>query len=143
MKYPAKFTPDEEDGGYVVTFRDIQEAITQGDTFEEAMEMAEDVIAFALKDYFDKNHPIPLPSKPERGEHLVSLPASVAAKVLLLNEMIAQNVKQAELARRLGVRPTEVTRMVNLQHATKIERIDAALKTMGKSLELRIGLAIK
>ena len=92
MKYPAKFTPDEEDGGYVVTFRDIQGAITQGDTFEEAMEMAEDVMAFALKHYFDRNLPVPLPSKPERGEHLVSLSANVAAKVLLLNEMIAQNL---------------------------------------------------
>lgn len=138
MKYPAKFTPDKEDGGYVVTFRDIPEAITQGDTFEEAMEMAEDVLEFALKHYFDRDLPVPMPSKAKRGEHLVALPANVAAKVLLLNEMIDQNVKQADLARRLGVQPAEVTRMVNLQHSTKIERIDAALKTMGKSLELRV-----
>ena len=42
MYYPAKFTPAEE-GGYVVTFRDIPEAITQGDDMTEAVEMAEDV----------------------------------------------------------------------------------------------------
>ncbi|WP_238329470.1 type II toxin-antitoxin system HicB family antitoxin [Mannheimia haemolytica] len=37
MFYPALFTPAEE-GGFVVTFPDLPEAITQGDTFEEAME---------------------------------------------------------------------------------------------------------
>ena len=41
MYYPAKFTPAEE-GGYIVTFRDIPEAITQGDDMTEAVEMAED-----------------------------------------------------------------------------------------------------
>ncbi|WP_374015223.1 type II toxin-antitoxin system HicB family antitoxin [Massilia sp. BJB1822] len=43
MKYPARFEPDPEAGGYVVTFRDIPESLTQGDDDAEAMEMAEDV----------------------------------------------------------------------------------------------------
>jgi len=34
MFYPAKFSPAEE-GGFVVTFRDIPEAITQGDNMAE------------------------------------------------------------------------------------------------------------
>lgn len=34
--YPARLAPDKKDGGYVVTFRDIPEAITQGDTIAEA-----------------------------------------------------------------------------------------------------------
>ncbi|WP_304665259.1 type II toxin-antitoxin system HicB family antitoxin [Massilia sp. erpn] len=42
MKYPARFKPDPEAGGYVVTFRDIPAAITQGDDDAEAMEMAKD-----------------------------------------------------------------------------------------------------
>ena len=28
--YPAKLTRDRKDGGFVVTFRDVPEAITQG-----------------------------------------------------------------------------------------------------------------
>ena len=39
MFYPAQFEAVPE-GGFVVTFRDIPEAITQGDTEKEAMEMA-------------------------------------------------------------------------------------------------------
>jgi antitoxin HicB len=36
----------------------------------------------------------------KRGQILIELPPSVGAKVLLLNEMLRQQVKPAELARR-------------------------------------------
>ena len=35
----------------------------------------------------------------------MTLPASMSAKVLLLNEMLAQNVRPADLARLLGTTP--------------------------------------
>lgn len=88
MQYPAMFAPDE-DGGFVVTFRDIPEAITQGDDFEEAMMMAKDALLTAMEFYFDDKRTVPAASAPAAGEHLVSLPSSVAVKVLLLNEMIS------------------------------------------------------
>jgi antitoxin HicB len=68
---------------------------------------------------------------------MVELPASVSAKVLLLNEMIAQKVRPAELARRLQVTPQEVTRLINLRHKSKIDGIALALKALGKTLEIR------
>ena len=34
--YAVKLTPDK-DGGFLVRFRDLPEAITQGDTVEEAL----------------------------------------------------------------------------------------------------------
>ena len=89
MRYPAKFDPAEE-GGFVVTFRDIPEAITQGDSETEAMEMAEDVLLSAMDFYFEDRRTVPLPSKSAPGERLVELPPSIAAKVLLLNEMLSE-----------------------------------------------------
>jgi len=100
MRYPARFKPAEE-GGFVVTFRDIPEAITQGDTEEEALEMAEDALLTSMEFYFEDKRSVPLPSPVKRGERLVALPPSVWAKVLLLNEMLAQGVTPSELARRL------------------------------------------
>lgn len=137
MQYPARFTRAAE-GGYVVTFRDIPEAITQGDSFEETMEMAADVLVSAMDFYFEDRRVVPAPSTLRRGEHLVELPASVAAKVLLLNELVATGVSNAELARRMGTRPQEVQRIVNLGHATKIDTIAAALKLLGKGLDVRL-----
>ncbi|MNO08579.1 Antitoxin HicB [compost metagenome] len=58
--------------------------------------------------------------------------------MLLLNEMIAQGVTQAELARRLNTRKQEVQRIVNLDHATKIDTIEAAFRALGKRLELTV-----
>ena len=105
MKYPATFTEDKEAGGFVVTFRDIPEAITQGDTEEEAMAMAEDVLLDSIDWYLDEKKAIPLPSKPQAGEKLVELPVSVSAKVMLLNEMLAQKVRPVDLSRMMGIRP--------------------------------------
>jgi antitoxin HicB len=120
-----------------VTFRDIPEAITQGDSDEEAMAMAEDVLVSAMDFYFEDRRPVPAPSAPQPGERLVELPASLAAKALLLNEMIAAGISNAELARRMGTRPQEVQRIVDLHHATKIDTIAKALGALGRQLEIR------
>lgn len=135
MRYPAHFAEAPE-GGFVVTFRDIPEAITQGDTEAEAMEMAEDVLLSSIEFYLEARRQVPAPSTGEPGERLVHLPASVAAKVLLLNEQLAQGVSNAELARRMGTRPQEVQRITNLTHATKIDTIDRALRALGRELTL-------
>ena len=42
--YPARFHK-ERDGGYLVTFPDLPDAITQGDSLDDAMEMATDCLA--------------------------------------------------------------------------------------------------
>jgi antitoxin HicB len=71
-------------------------------------------------------------------QHLVELPASVSAKVLLLNEMIYQQVRPAELARRLGTTPQVVNQLTNLRHTTKIDKIANAIKALGKKLDIRV-----
>ena len=47
--YPAIFT-EEESGGYSVDFPDIEGCYTQGETLQEAIENAEDVLCLALYD---------------------------------------------------------------------------------------------
>jgi antitoxin HicB len=137
MFYPAVLTEDPA-GGFVVSFRDIPEALTQGDNEKEALEMAEDALINALDFYFDDQRPVPLPSKAKRGERLVGLPLSIAAKVLLLNEMLAQNIRPADLARRMNVLPQEVHRLLSLDHKTKIDTVALALLSLGRRFELTV-----
>lgn len=134
MYYPVTLTPDTD--GYMVSFRDIPEAISQGDTIDEALDMAQDALMVAMEFYFEDNRAVPMPSPPQDGEHLVSLPPSVWAKVLLLNEMIAQNVSQAELAKRMGIVPQSLTRLVDLSHTTKIDTLANAFAKLGKQLQV-------
>lgn len=136
MLYPATFAPDES-GGFVVTFRDIPEAITQGDTEEEALEMAQDALITAMDFYFEDRRPVPTPSVGQSEDRYIELPLSVAAKVLLLNEMVAQRVRPADLARQMNTAPQEVSRIIDLHHTTKIDRVADALASLGKRFELQ------
>ena len=136
MKYAAKFIKDED--GFVVTFRDIPEAITQGDTYEEAVEMAEDALLTAMDFYFEDNRPVPAPTPVEGDEVLIGLPLSVSAKVMLLNALLQDNVSQSELAKRMKVRRQEVSRIVDLEHTTKIDTLEKAFKALGRSLDVTV-----
>ena len=136
--YPIILTPDTADGGFVVTFVDIPEAITQGDTEAQALAAARDALESALDFYFEDKRAVPPPSKAKRGQHVVELAASLSAKVLLLNEMVTQNVRPAELARRLNTTPQEVNRLTNVKHTTRIDGIAAALQALGKHLDMRV-----
>jgi antitoxin HicB len=136
FRYPARI--EEDDVGFTVSFRDIPEALTSGATLEEARDMAVDALATAMDFYFEDKRPVPAPSKPRRGEELIELPASLAAKVLLLNEMLAQKVSPAELARRLHTRPQDIQRVIDIGHVTKIDTIALAFAALGKRLELSV-----
>ena len=98
MRYPIHIKPDGKH--FLVTFPDIPEALTQGETVEEALAMAAEALETALDFYFEQPREVPEPSHIKRGGKFVELPASLSAKVLLLNEMIRQRVRPAELARR-------------------------------------------
>lgn len=137
MRYPATLTPAPE-GGFVVTFRDVPEAITQGETTEEAIAMAADALLTAMDFYVEDRRPVPLPSQPVEGDQIITLPASAWVKVLLLNATIEQKISNAELGRRLGMTPSTVQRLFDLKHTTKLDALAAALSTIGKNLAITI-----
>jgi antitoxin HicB len=123
--YPVNL---RKDGKFIlVTFPDIPEAVTQGRDRTEALKAAKDVLETAMDVYFDERRPVPAPSQPRRGQPVV-------AKILLLNEMLHQNVRPAELARRIGTSPQVVNRLTNIRHTSQIDGIDTALRALGKRL---------
>ncbi|MBS5285118.1 MAG: type II toxin-antitoxin system HicB family antitoxin [Blautia sp.] len=65
--YPAIFTPEDE-GGYSVFFPDLEGCYTCGDDLQDALFMANDVLAFVLYDYEKEGREIPAPSKAEDVE---------------------------------------------------------------------------
>jgi antitoxin HicB len=132
--YPVNL---RKDGKFItVNIPDIPEAHTFGTNRAHALEMAKEALEVSMEFYFDDKRAVPMPSAPKRGQAVVELSPSVAAKVLLLNEMLRQNVRPVELARRIGTTKQEVNRLTNLRHATKIDRIDVALRALGKRLYL-------
>jgi antitoxin HicB len=138
--YPATLTPDPN-GGFTVTFRDVPEAITEGDSREEALLRAEDALESALAMYVAAKAPLPVPSPEEAGEALVPLSALGMAKTGLYQAMREQGVGNAELARRLRWHLPQVGRVLDLRHASKMEQVEAALAALGLRLIVDVAKA--
>lgn len=137
MEYAVQIV--RENDAFVVTCRDLPELNSVGYSLEEALSEALDGVETALMIYYmDGKKAIPLPSEPLEGEYKVRLPAQVAVKVALYNEMIKQKVTRAELGRRLEWKQAQVNRLWSLDHSTKLESIEAAFKAIGKEIELVI-----
>lgn len=88
--------------------------------------------------YIEDRKAFPVGSTVKSGEIAIELPASVVAKVLLLNTMVQANVRPIDLARKMKVKPQEVTRLTDIRHATKIDTIQKALRALGKELVITL-----
>lgn len=138
--YPANLLADP-DGGFTVTFRDVLEAITEGDTREEALLRAEDALESALAMYVTAKEPFPVASAAQPGEVMVPLSALGMAKAALYDAMREQGVGRAELARRLRWHLPQVNRVLDLRHASKMEQVEAALAALGLRLIVDVARA--
>ena len=134
--YPYELQPQPE-GGFTVALPDVPEAITQGETEQEAAAMAEDALVTALSFYSDSGERLPRPS-PARGRRLAHLPPLVAAKLALHDAMLAAGISNVALARQLGTDEKTIRRLRDPLHQSSIERVDAGLRALGKRVRIVI-----
>lgn len=138
MEYPARFEPARE-GGFVITFPDFTWGVTQGDTEEEALEMAADAISTMIREHIQKGEDLPRPSRPRgRKYRMIRIPALHAAKAGLYMAFRTSGIRKTELARRLGIPLPNVDRLFNLDHHSRMDQIEAALAALGKRLNVEI-----
>ena len=136
-QYPANFTPAEE-GGYVITFPDVPEAITQANSFEEGITEASDALDEAITGRIHTGEEIPLPSVHQHGQFVIPVPAQTALKAALYEEIRGQNLSKVELAARLGIDEKEVRRLLDPHHASKLPRIEEILGRVGKHVVIQV-----
>ncbi len=138
MRYAYPYvTEPQPEGGFTVTFPDVPEAITEGDTPAEARARAEDALVAALSFYTDDAKPLPIPS-PARGRPVALVPPLVAAKLALHDAMLAAGISNVELGRRLDLEEKAVRRLRDPLHRSHIGQIEAALRLLGRRLEIRV-----
>lgn len=136
--YPVKLMRDRKDGGYVVSCRDIPEAITQGDTIEEALCEAEGALQAAIEGRIEDGMDIPAPSRAKRDERLVPTPITTALKAAVYTEMREQDVSKSELARRMHVHEKEARRMLDPRHPTRVPTLERALAVLGRRAAIAV-----
>jgi antitoxin HicB len=132
-QYPAEFTRAEE-GGYVITFPDVPEAITQGETIEQCIGEASDALEEAIIGRINMGKDIPVPSIRQRGQYFIPLAAQSAFKAALYEEIKSQELNKVQLAAWLGIDEREVRRLLNPHHASKLPRIAEVLGRVGKRI---------
>ncbi len=64
----------QKEGGYLVEFPDLPEAITQGETVEDALKEAADCLAEAIANRMELKLDIPIPKRIRAKQYSVTLP---------------------------------------------------------------------
>ena len=131
LRYPIEL--EEDDGTIMVTSPDFPELTTFGEDRTEALARAVDAFDEAIAARIHLGQEIPSPS---RGKNQVRLPTLTAVKVILYQGMKDQGIGKAELARRLGWHLPQVDRVLDVNHRSRLDRMDAALEAIGRHLEV-------
>jgi antitoxin HicB len=130
-----------EEGGFVVTCRDLPQLITQGENQADALAEAMDAMDEVFAAYMKGGLAFPAPSKKRTGEYMVSPPAETMAKAALYVAMKESGVSKVQLAKRLGVDEKEVRRLLDPHYGSKLPRIAEAIGLLGKRLVIGLEAA--
>ena len=131
LAYPI--TLEDDDGAVLATSADFPELTTSGDDRDEAIARAAHALEEAIAARIHDRKDVPSPS---RGENYAVLPTLTSVKVLLHQGMREQGVGKAELARRLGWHMPQVDRVLDIQHRSRLDMMDAALGAIGRRLHV-------
>jgi antitoxin HicB len=141
LLYPA--TIKRDGNSFTLIFPDVPGAHTNGKTREDALAHAPDALHTAFSMLMEKNLDIPVASKARRkGVVLVGLPSVISdAKTGLYMALRASGLRKTELARRMGIHKQQVDRLLDIDHASRIEQLEAAFAALQMKLTVDIRAA--
>ena len=131
LAYPI--TLEEDEGAVLASSPDFPELTTFGEDREEAVTRAVHALEEAIGARIHDRKDIPPPS---RGAAYAILPTLTSVKVMLYQGMRDQGITKAELARRLGWHLPQVDRVLDVQHRSWLDQMDAALGAIGRQLHV-------
>ncbi|MDI7226544.1 type II toxin-antitoxin system HicB family antitoxin [Leptospira santarosai] len=114
ISYPAILTEDKTEGGYTVEFPDLSGCITEGETLDEALSYAREVLTLYLESIDSRKLPIPHPSKRNgKNIHWIEPDKKVGFAIWLKINREEQGLSQTKIANRLGVTQQAYQRFEN------------------------------
>lgn len=129
---------DNGEGGLLVTFPDVPEAITEGASREEAMANASEALGFALRHYLGSGHDLPPANASAADLMPIEVTAADALKLAVIEGFRASGLRKTELAERLGMVESEARRILDPDHPTKIRTLELALRALGKRASVAV-----
>lgn len=132
IHYPAVMTA--EGTGYTVQFVDLEEAFTEGDTLEQALYNAAEVLTLTLEGRIEEGLPIPEPSVGIAGTHAIAPDAKTQAALLV--RRTRGNRSLADLARALETSWPSAKRLEDAGHWPSLKQLEKTAAALGKRLVL-------
>jgi antitoxin HicB len=125
------------DGKFLVTFPAFEEAFTEGDSLEEAIFNAQEVLTLTLEGRMDEEMEIPAPitSKSTKDSSYIIYP-SPKVQAALLVRLIRSEKSVAELARSLETSWPAASRLENPHHWSSLRQLNRVAEVYGSQLVL-------
>jgi len=133
--YPAISEYDRAEKRYMVCFPDLPEAITEGETLEEAFFNAYEVLTLTLEGRVDEGMEIPMPSH-RKGAKLIA--PSAKAQAALLMRWAKGKHTTAEIARALNTSWPAVARLEDPHHWPNLRQLERAAAAIGQRLVISL-----
>ena len=135
IRYPA--TLDRQpDGRYLVQFVDLADTFTEGQTKEEALFNAAEVLSAMLAWRLDAGQAVPAPSQKVRGASYIAPDAKTQAAMLL---RLARGERTlSELARAMETSWPAAKRLEDPAHWPSLKTLERAAAALGKRLVLTL-----
>ena len=135
MRYPVRLKTDDN-GTYLVSFPDVPEAHTFGESKADALDHAQDALLTALDGYISNKRPIPTPSR--TGKFIVEVPPLDVAKLELYEAMHESGTGKYRLAKKLGWHLPQVDRVLQLRYRSRFDQLEQALAVVGKRVVVSV-----
>jgi antitoxin HicB len=137
MAFGYRYTLETQENGWtLVRFPGIPEALTEGESEEEARANALDCVLAALEGYMKAGRPLPRSGAGRSGADRIVLPSLVTAKLAVYETMRARGWSKPKLATALGMPENSVRRLLDLRHRSQMWVIDAAMAKMNAELSI-------
>jgi antitoxin HicB len=133
IRYPAMLEP-QSDGSLLVTFVDLPDTFTEGQSKEEALFNAAEVLSGMLGWRLEEAKDVPPPSQKVKGAYYVAPDAKTQAAMLL--RLARGDRSLSELARALETSWPSAKRLENPTHWPSLKTLDRAAAALGKKLVL-------
>ena len=135
IRYPATVVV-QQDGSFFVQFLDLTDTFTEGQTKEEALFNAAEVLSAMLAWRLDESKDVPVPSQKVKGAHYIAPDAKTQAAMLL---RLARGERSlSDLARALETSWPAAKRLEDPTHWPSLKTLDRAAAALGKRLVLTL-----
>ena len=132
LYYPFTIEKGDEHG-FIAQFVDIEEAYTFGETIDECIHNASEVLSAVIEMRLENNEPIPEPSNIDT-KYKVMPSVTIQAALSIRNAKDDKRMSTADLARVMGVTWPVANKLTDPKHYPNLRQLEKAANALGKRL---------